>query len=186
LDHTRTGALVAIAFAIATSVAACSGGGAEKGTDAGCSTSQSCDAAAACDGDSCAASFAVCPAGLEPTFDSIRSKILDVSCGTSGSNCHSMQGGGDSGGLVLSLDPYAALLGSDGTGARASNISGSVRGLRRVVPGDPDQSFLIIKLSTKVLNDPSYGAGMPRTAPGSLCPETLAVIRDWIAAGAKP
>jgi hypothetical protein len=128
----------------------------------------------------------VCPAGLDPTFDSIRSKILDVSCGTTGSICHSSEGGTDSGELVLAGDAYAALLGPDGTGALASNIAGSMRNLRRVVPGDPDHSFLILKLSTTVLNDPSYGAGMPRTDPGSVCPETLRAIRDWIAAGATP
>lgn len=92
----------------------------------------------------------------------------------------------DSGQLVLAKDPYAALLGADGMGEFASNISGSLRDLRRVVPGDPEHSFLILKLSTKTLADPLYGAGMPRTDPGSVCPKALGTIKDWITAGAKP
>jgi hypothetical protein len=170
---------------------ACKGSGcaaqADSGTackDGGCAASA--DSGAACKDGGCPAAFAVCPTGLDPTFDSIRTKILEVSCGTGGSICHSSEGGTDSGELILASDPYTALLGPDGTGAPASNISGSIRTLRRVVPGDPDHSFLILKLSTKVLNDPMYGAGMPRTDPGSVCPETLSTIRDWIAAGAKP
>jgi hypothetical protein len=186
VDHASAAMTTLVAIAIAASLVMAACAGTATTNDAGCSAAHGCDAAVACDGASCASPFAVCPTELESTFASIRSKILDVSCGTAGSSCHSTQGGNDSGGLVLSLDPYAALLGPDGAGARASNISGSVRDLRRVVPGEPAASFLMIKLSTTVLNDPRYGAGMPRTAPGSVCPETLAAISDWITAGAKP
>jgi hypothetical protein len=157
---------VAAALAVATVLVAC--GSSDSGTT------------------SVASEFAVCPAGLQPTFESIHTNILAVSCGTDGSICHSAEGGVDSGQLVLAKDPYSALLGADGTGEGASNISGSVRDLKRVVPGDPDHSFLVIKLSTKTLADPQFGAGMPRTDPGSVCPATLKAIKDWITAGAKP
>jgi hypothetical protein len=129
--------------------------------------------------------FAVCPPGLEATFESIRNNIFELSCGTSGSICHSAEGGTDSGQHILAGDAYAAFLGADGVGELASNISGSVRGVRRVVPGDPDHSFLVVKLGTKTLDDPMYGAGMPRPDPGSVCPTAMTAIREWIGAGAK-
>jgi hypothetical protein len=128
---------------------------------------------------------AVCPTGLQPTFDSLRTKIFSVSCGTDGDSCHSRDGSVNSAGLNLSDDPYTALLGTDGKGARANNIAGSEKNLVRVVPADPDHSFLIIKLSTRTGTDPKYGSGMPFTDPGSVCPDTLATIKQWIASGAQ-
>jgi hypothetical protein len=71
-------------------------------------------------------------------------------------------------------------------GEVASNIAGSERNLRRVIPGDPDHSYLVIKLSTKTLADPRYGAGMPFDNPGELCGEGVKAIRAWIQGGAMP
>jgi hypothetical protein len=109
---------------------------------------------------------------------------LSTSCGTGGNACHSSAGSTDSGELDLADDPYADLLGRDGTGEPASNIAGRARNLKRVVPGDPDHSLLVIKLQTKRSDDPDYGSGMPLPSPGSVCPATLAAIRAWIANGA--
>lgn len=151
----------------------------------------------ACSGDtpppaaSCASStaFAVCPCGLGPTFESIRTNVFAKSCALS--ECHAASNAVNAGELDLETDPYAALLGSDGMGAPGNNISGSIKNfppgppvLRRVVPGDPDNSFLVIKLSTKNGADPKYGSGMPFSAPGSVCPETLDAVRSWIESGA--
>jgi hypothetical protein len=130
---------------------------------------------------------AVCPANLQPTFSSINSEILGTSsCGTNGTGCHSHQGSMDTGnGLDFSTDAYHALLGADGGGAVAFNISGDAgRPLRRVVPGDPANSFLVIKLSLTSHADPQYGSGMPLPTPGSVCPATLQTIEQWIDAGA--
>jgi hypothetical protein len=56
-----------------------------------------------------------------------------------------------------------------------------------VVPGDPDQSYLVRKLSDA---EPCEGARMPRTfglgVPAPLTTAELATIRAWISAGAKP
>jgi hypothetical protein len=149
-----------------------------------CANDSDCTPETECSGGKCVPK-AVCPAGLEPTFDSIHTKIFAVSCGTDGGKCHSHDGAIYSAGLNLADDPYTALLGSDGKGELAGNISGSEMNLRRVVPGDPDHSFLVIKLSTRTGMDPKYGSGMPFTDPGSVCPDTLATIRQWIASGAK-
>ena len=173
---------VVMAFAIAAVALGCSSSGARSAR--GCDSGGGCPSGSACVEDACE-QFAVCPAGLEATFESIRASVLEMSCGSEGSICHSSAGGTDSGQLILADDPYGALLGPGGTGEPASNISGSVRDLRRVVPGDPDHSFLVLKLTTKTLDDPRYGAGMPRTDPGSVCPPALQAIRDWIEAGAE-
>src|SRR5205814_7324066 len=112
---------------------ACAGSGAHTGSSAAPACHDAgCNRADACVGDGGCASDAVCASGLQPTFQSIRSKVFNVSCGTGGSICHSSAGGTDSGQLNLADDPYAALLGPDGMGARASNIAGSVRNLTRV------------------------------------------------------
>jgi hypothetical protein len=165
------------------------GGSGGSGADAkappsGCMRDDDCTPEMECTASKCV-SRAVCPMGLEATFESIRTKIFAVSCGTTGSGCHSHDGGNDSGGLILADDPYTALLGADGKGATAYNIAGNTKNLRRVAPGDPDHSFLVIKLGTRTGQDPAYGSGMPFTDPGSVCPETLSTIRAWITAGAK-
>ncbi|MFI5306014.1 MAG: hypothetical protein ACHQ53_01600 [Polyangiales bacterium] len=178
-----------VAVTAATLLCACGGSStaqpARPGSDASAAAGHGrADAAADAAVDACAdggcTPFAVCPSGLEPTFDSIRTSLLSVSCGTDGTACHSSAGFMDSGELNLADDPYTNLLGADGMGARASNIAGKARNLKRVVPGDPDHSFLVIKLQTKSSADPDYGSGMPFTAPGSVCPATLDAIRTWI------
>lgn len=148
-----------------------------------CKAAADCSASEECVSAACVP-YAVCPANLEPTFESIQPRVLATSCGTSGAGCHSTSGSVDSGGLNLADDPYSGLLGADGQGAPAANIAGTETGLRRVVPQDPDHSFLVIKLLMKV-NDPRYGHGMPFPSPGSVCEETLGAIRSWIGSGAK-
>ena len=54
---------------------------------------------------------------------------------------------------------------------------------KRVKPGDADNSLLIHKLMTTGTVANQYGVGMPRTLPGSVCPETITALRAWINAG---
>jgi len=54
--------------------------------------------------------------------------------------------------------------------------------LKRVLPGDPDNSYLIVKL---VPSDPRRkDARMPRDGPPYLTDAEIQFIRDWIASGA--
>jgi hypothetical protein len=128
---------------------------------------------------------------MDASFGSILSQMLTAAgCGNSQVSCHSTKGAAATGtgnGLDLSLDTaavYAELLG-DGGGAPAMNVSGSGHVLR-VVPGDASASMLYIKLGLDASADPQYGAGMPLTAPGSVCPAALEAVAGWINAGAKP
>jgi hypothetical protein len=83
-------------------------------------------------------------------------------------------------GPSFSGDPYRALV-----AAPAANLTGSARGLILVKPGDPENSFLLLKLRLKEPADPLYGSGQPASAPGSICAAAQDVIAAWIAQGAQ-
>ena len=62
----------------------------------------------------------------------------------------------------------------------AMGVSCRDQGLVRVVPGDPAHSLLYRKISEDA---PPCGSRMPQAAP-PLPPELIALVHDWIAAGA--
>ena len=107
------------------------------------------------------------PSGLQPTLASIQDNVFTVSCAVPG--CH----GGAGAQQGLRLDP----------GFSAGNLinvpSPRDPNLIRVVPGDPDASFIIQKLQgTQTLGD-----RMPDGGP-YLTTATVNVIRQWILDGA--
>jgi len=107
------------------------------------------------------------PTGLQPTLASIQDNVFTVSCAVPG--CH----GGAGAQQGLRLDP----------GFSAGNLinvpSPRDPNLIRVVPGDPDASFIIQKLQgTQTLGD-----RMPDGGP-YLTTATVNVIRQWILDGA--
>ena len=107
------------------------------------------------------------PAGLQPTLDSIQDNIFTVTCAVSG--CH----GGPMAQQGLRLDP----------GFSAGNLinvhSPQDSNLIRVVPGDPDASFIIQKLD----GTQTVGERMPAGGP-FLTTAKINVIRQWIQDGA--
>jgi len=114
---------------------------------------------------------------LEPTFSSIQRDIFNARdlAGRQGCiECHTDQGRNPSGGLVL-LDgrSYDALVGRVSTGKP---------GATRVVPGDPDNSYLVKKLE----GAPDIaGVRMPRGNGPFLTQGQMLVIRRWIQQGAQ-
>ena len=107
------------------------------------------------------------PSGLQPTLASIQDNVFTVTCAVS--NCH----GGAGAQYGLRLDP----------GFSAGNLinvpSPRDANLIRVVPGDPDASFLIQKLQ----GTQTVGVRMPDGGP-YLTTATVNVIRQWIQDGA--
>ena len=107
------------------------------------------------------------PTALVPTLDSIQANVFSANCAVSG--CH----GGAGAVQGLRLDP----------GFSAGNLinvpSPQNPALTRVIPGDPDNSFLIRKLE----GTQTVGARMPDGGP-YLQQSTVDVIRQWIANGA--
>jgi hypothetical protein len=106
------------------------------------------------------------PTPQEVSFTYVRDEILLKSCGFS--SCH----GSESGGLTLTTDrAYEELL---------DEPSEEKPDMHRVVPGDPDNSYLIWKL------EGAEGIVKDQMPPGGELPEEkIAAIRAWIAAGAK-
>jgi mono/diheme cytochrome c family protein len=97
--------------------------------------------------------------------------LLEANCAT----CHLT--GEEAGGM--------SLVGDDAIGFLVGKPSEEVPGLMRVVPGEPDKSYLVMKLEgTHILHGGS-GAQMPFGAP-PLSLEQIARVRQWIAQGARP
>ena len=106
-------------------------------------------------------------APLQPTFASIQDHVFTPICAVPG--CH----GGASAQFGLRLDPGFSY------GNLVSVASPRDANLVRVIPGDPDHSFIIQKLEgTQTLGDrmPDFGPYLPQS--------TIDVIRQWILDGA--
>ena len=113
---------------------------------------------------------------LEPTLRSIQRDIFaarDLAGRQACTDCHSDQGRNPSGGLNL-LDgrAHAALVGVGSTGKP---------GAVRVIPGDPDNSYLVKKLEGAA---DIAGVRMPRGTGPYLTQGQILVIRRWIQIGA--
>jgi len=113
---------------------------------------------------------------LTPSFAAIQSEVLektDSAGRTACTNCHTSTGRNPSGGLDLN---HAV--------AYDNLINVPVRGKPgaiRVIPGDPDNSYLIQKLEgAPGIN----GRRMPNNGPPYLTDGQILIVRRWIANGA--
>ncbi len=114
---------------------------------------------------------------LEVSFASIQQEIFntaDSSGRASCIQCHTAQGRNPAGGLNLTEgNSYAALV-SVASSARPAEI--------RVIPGNPNASYLVRKLE----GGPNIaGERMPRTGGPYLTEGQMRVIRRWIELGAE-
>jgi hypothetical protein len=109
------------------------------------------------------------PMGLQPTLASIQANIFTPTCAVSG--CHSGPG------AVLGLNLEAGQ-----SAANLINVPSFYGGMVvRVIPGNPDDSFLIHKLQ----GNQAFGERMPLNGP-YFQQVTIDVIRQWIQDGALP
>jgi hypothetical protein len=112
--------------------------------------------------------------GLEATFTSIQRQIFESTAPTGCVNCHNATLASVNGGLNLT-----------GSVAYANLVNAPSRdkpGVRRVVPGDPENSYLIHKLEGR---SDIAGVRMPQNGPPYLTTGQIAVIRRWIELGAE-
>lgn len=114
---------------------------------------------------------------LQPTFATIQREIFNApdSSGRLGcTQCHSDSGRAAAGGLVLLEGrSYQALVGQ---------ASRQKAGATLVVPGDPENSYLVRKLE----GAPDIaGVRMPRSNGPFLTAGQISIIRRWIELGAK-
>lgn len=114
---------------------------------------------------------------LEPTLSSIQREIFnqtDSSGRLACTQCHTDNGRTPSAGLVLLEGrSYGALV-----GVAASGKPGAVR----VIPGDPDNSYLLHKLEGR---SDIVGQRMPRGNGPFLTEGQISIIRRWIELGAR-
>lgn len=125
--------------------------------------------------------FTACgPEPLVPpkNFTEMNEKILFPSCGKF-SSCHSDAGASNANNLNMSTKEKAYM---NLVNANAENMQAKMEGRKRVLPGNPAESFLIIKLTLPNDNGP-YEARMPEQNP-PLDQVYIDAIRDWIARGA--
>lgn len=104
-----------------------------------------------------------------PQLSQIEQQIFTRSCNFS--SCHAGSAAAGAGGLSLESPSFAKLVGVK---------SGVVSTKTRVVPFEPDQSYLMEKL---IQAKPAAGGRMPLVSD-PLPEEELEMIRAWIAAGA--
>ena len=113
---------------------------------------------------------------LEPTFTSIQRDIFgarDLAGRQACTDCHSDVGRNPSGGLVL--------LGGRAHEQLVGRASSGKPGAIRVIPGDPDNSYIIRKLEGA---PDIVGVRMPRGNGPFLTDGQILVIRRWIQLGA--
>ena len=113
---------------------------------------------------------------LQPSFASIQREIFstqDSSGRLACTQCHTAAGRTPSAGLNLAEGAYQALVGQPSR-ARAGAVF--------VVPGDPENSYLVKKLEG---TPDIVGVRMPRGAGPFLTAGQMSILRRWIALGAK-
>lgn len=114
--------------------------------------------------------------GLSPTFASIQQEIFqttDSSGRVACTQCHTTQGRTPAANLSLLPDvAYQNLV----------NVPSVQKpGAIRVIPGDPDNSYIVHKLEGR---SDIVGQRMPRTSGPFLTEGQMLIIRRWIAQGA--
>ncbi len=106
--------------------------------------------------------------GSTATLSTISSQILVPRC----TGCH----GGSAPSAGMSLEPgqaYASLV---------NHASGEKPSLMRVLPGDPENSYLVQKLRGDA---GIVGLRMPRNGPPYLTDAEIELVKQWIQAGAQ-
>ncbi len=110
------------------------------------------------------------PTAVPKTYDEIQTMVFDPLCSAA---CH--KGGAAPKGL--SLEPNRAIRGLVGVAAS------EVPELLRVAPGQPEDSYLIIKI--KSFDPRRVGGRMPRDGPPWVSSRQISAMKRWITAGAS-
>lgn len=127
----------------------------------------------------CAANAEVAPDGAASTatatqpslYASQIAPLLESNCAV----CHLT--GQEAGGM--------SLVGDDARGFLVDQPSQEAPAIKRVAAGDPDASYLVMKLEGTHIDHGGNGAQMPFGNP-PLTKEQIALVRQWIKDGAKP
>lgn len=147
---------------------------------------ETCDDGNLATGDGCEASCEAGPCNAESyptTFEAIQDVIFEGGYGCTDGTCHDSVAPKNELDLTHAV-AYEELLGADGTG----QPSGDFPDLKLVQPGEPDQSYLYIKLAAKTFPNLSFvvdpGTAMPSGGLSALSQEHLDAVWKWIRGGA--
>jgi hypothetical protein len=113
---------------------------------------------------------------LEPTFASIQANIFEASDAAGRAaciGCHTSTGRAPSGGLNLNHDVAYDQLVNVASRAKAGAI--------RVIPGDPENSYIVHKLEGR---SGIVGRRMPFSGAPFLTDGQMLILKRWIAVGA--
>ena len=113
---------------------------------------------------------------LAPTFSAIQLAVIGQSSDSNPQRCilcHTSQGRAPAAGLDLSASAFSHLVNSPSVNKPGATL---------VIPGDPDNSYLIQKLegTTGIV-----GLRMPRNGPPYLTDGQIQIVRRWILLGAQ-
>lgn len=114
--------------------------------------------------------------GLEPTFSSVQSQIFettDVAGRQACVACHTNVGRTPAGGLNL----VHALAYDQIVNVASARKAGAIR----VIPGDPENSYLVQKIEGRA---GIVGVRMPMSGPPFLTDGQILILKRWIALGA--
>ncbi len=111
------------------------------------------------------------PTAVGPTLDEIQAAVFGPTCSVAG--CHT--GGGGALPSIMNLTTTQASF-DNLVNVESLQVPGSFR----VMPGDPDNSYLIQKLEGTA----AVGGRMPAGSPSPLDSAVITAIRQWIADGA--
>jgi hypothetical protein len=114
-----------------------------------------------------------------PTFDNINQQIFAPSCAHF-SVCHDGSQSSPMGDLDLKTDPYKALV-NVATACKPNCTTARADFPLRVKPGDPDHSFLWVKINMSTGTSKAYGDRMPASNNPPLDDSCKQLIHDWIA-----
>ena len=107
-----------------------------------------------------------------PTMEDVHRLVLEPACAQAG--CHDLSGAGE---LVLTSTAASR----EGlVNAESVNETASASGILRVVPGRPDDSFLMRKLI-----GPTLGEGLPMPIDNALTQPYIDLVERWIEQGAQ-
>lgn len=112
---------------------------------------------------------------LQPTFSSIQREIFNTTDSSGRQACTTCHVPGGPAGFLPLVEGVAY-------GNLVGRVSGAKPGAVRVIPGDPDNSYLVQKLE----GAPGIvGQRMPRTTGPFLTEGQMRIIRRWIELGAE-
>jgi cysteine-rich repeat protein len=147
---------------------------------------EACDDGNLASNDGCEPTCEVGPCNAESftsTFEAIQERIFDGGYGCTDGLCHDSVAPKNELDLTSGVS-YAQLLGGEGTGSPSEDYPA----LNLVQPGEPEQSYLWIKLAAKTFPGLSFvvdpGTAMPSGANSALSEEHLEAVERWIRGGA--